>query len=241
MGVNVLDRTSPPAPNWAIESATMTCAKPSPVTGLNPDMADSLGRRCRAAPRPVDKHRSEPSLNREPETPADAGKRARSPATELINPSDRYDQVSKLYVEAIAHKLGWEVRHPALDRSGTDISLLTGGKILTPIDIQCKGTVRPRPRSDGSIGHAFKRDQYDLYRRERAHPFWVVLFTFRDDPSNCITFDQSGFRIDCAAYYSDPADWNDSSNRYSVTVRFDPANRFCPSALESLVSRLSGG
>lgn len=162
--------------------------------------------------------------------------------TRIINDTDYYDQLSKLVVEAIAIKLGWEIRYPKEDRSGTDISLLAGGSILSIVDIQCKATSRKTlRRKDGSIRIKLNKRQYDRYRQKRTHAFWVVLFEFESHPLDCITITQNGLRIDCTAYYADPSGWTESDNMSSVTVDFDSENRFGPEALESLVQQPVGG
>jgi len=159
----------------------------------------------------------------------------------LTTSNDRAEQMSLVYVQAIAAGAGYTTATHSLDRDGVDIAVNAGGTMRPSIGIQLKATGKLGPPKKGCFHFPLKLRNYDLLRAETITPRLLVVLDLPDNELEWLTVTPQELVIRKAAYWLNLRQARESENKTSVTVLVPQDNLFNVEGLQSLMEHARTG
>jgi hypothetical protein len=142
----------------------------------------------------------------------------------LLADTDIQEQLSVVYLSALATSAGFVFAQENLDRTGTDL-IVRGGRCGFPqIDWQIKACkILPAPKN-GTISYPLKRRNYDLLIERSGHPRLLMIYQMPEDKPSWLHCDEDQMVLKKCAYWVSLKGCPASDNDVSVTVQI-PVNQ----------------
>lgn len=178
----------------------------------------------RAAFQSLNEHRGEKESRR---------KRAEHCETDnLLTIADREEELSFVYVRAIAAQAAYATAAPSLDRSGVDLSIHAGGATKPALDLQLKASVNLAKRDDGFVRH-----NYDLLRIETQTPRLLVVLDLPADRDRRAAVTEEKLILRNRAYWLSLRGFPETANEASITVKMPEVNLFNIDSMRCLIDQ----
>lgn len=159
----------------------------------------------------------------------------------LLTIADQEEELSLVYVRAIAAEAGYATSAPSLDRSGVDLSVHAGGTMKPALDLQLKASINLVELSDGFVRFKLKRRNYDLLRTETQTPRLLVVLDLPADRDRWVTVTEKKLVLRNRAYWLSLRGFQESTNEVSITVKIPKANLFNVDSMRSLMNQSRRG
>ena len=187
----------------------------------------------RAAFQSLNEHRGEKENRR---------KRAEHCETDnLLTIADREEELSFVYVRAIAAQAAYTTAAPSLDRSGVDLSIHAGGATKPALDLQLKASVNLAKRDDGFVRHKLKRRNYDSLRIETQTPRLLVVLDLPADRDRRAAVTEEKLILTNRAYWLSLKGFPETANEVSITAKIPEANLFNVDSMRRLMDQSRRG
>jgi hypothetical protein len=142
----------------------------------------------------------------------------------LLADTDIQEQLSVVYLSALATSAGFVFAQENLDRTGTDL-MVRGGKCGFPqIDWQIKACKTLTAPKGGIISYPLKKRNYDLLIEKSGHPRLLMIYQMPDDKPSWLHCDEEKMVLKKCAYWVSLKGLPPSDNDTSVTVQI-PVNQ----------------
>lgn len=160
----------------------------------------------------------------------------------LLTVPDQKEQLSLLYVKALAARAGFGTSAPKLDRDSVDLCIHAGGPRRPALDLQLKATsVLDEPRA-GFVPFRLTIKNYSDLRGETQTPRLLVVFELPRDESRWMTVTAEELVLRRRAYWlSLQQGYAEDAGQQTVTVRIPERNVFDVEALRELMERSRKG
>ena len=159
----------------------------------------------------------------------------------MLADTDIQDQLSVVYLSALATAAGYTFAVENLDRTGTDM-IVRGGRTGFPqIDWQIKATKNLAKATDGKIAFPLKRRNYDLLIEKSGHPRLLMIYDMPSDKSEWLDCAPEKLTMKHRAYWMSLKGEQETQNETSVTVYIPDTQLLSVSALEGLMIKARAG
>ena len=160
----------------------------------------------------------------------------------LLTSSDQEEALSHVYACAVATRAGYTTSSCNLDRDGVDLRIHAGGAMRPALDLQLKATVNMMGNpADGYVRFPLKRRNYDLLRMETQTPRLLMVLDLPKDEDLWLTITEDALVLRHRAYWLNLRGFEETTNKYSVTVRIPQQNLFTVESLCALMDQSRGG
>ena len=159
----------------------------------------------------------------------------------LLTIADQEEELSFVYVRAIAAQAGYATSAPSLDRSGVDLSIHAGGAMKPALDLQLKASVNLEKLGDGFVRHKLKRNNYDLLRIGTQTPRLLVVLDLPTDRDRWVTVTEEKLILRNRAYWLSLQGFPETANVASITVKIPEANLFNVDSMRHLMDQSRRG
>lgn len=159
----------------------------------------------------------------------------------LLTIADQEEELSFVYVRAIAAQAAYATAAPSLDRSGVDLSIHAGGAMKPALDLQLKASVNLAKRDDGFVRHKLKRHNYDSLRIETQTPRLLVVLDLPADRDRWVTVTEEKLILRNRAYWLSLRGFPETANEVSITVKIPEANLFNVDSMRRLMDQSRRG
>lgn len=137
----------------------------------------------------------------------------------LLAETDIQEQLSVVYLTALASAAGFVFAQENLDRTGTDL-IVRGGKYGFPqIDWQIKACRNLGPDVDGFFSYPLKKRNYDLLIEPSGHPRLLMIYEMPTEKAEWLHSDRSRLILQKCAYWVSLRGLPQSDNETSVTIK----------------------
>ena len=160
---------------------------------------------------------------------------------DLMTSNDRAEQLSLVYVQAVAAGASYTTANRSLDRDGVDIAVNAGGSMRPSLDIQLKATRGLGLLRDGCFHFPLKVRNYDLLRVETIIPRLLVVLDLPQNELDWLRVTPAELIIRKAAYWLNLRHAPETGNVESVTVPLPQDNLFDVAGLRSLMQQARSG
>ena len=110
------------------------------------------------------------------------------------------------------------------------------------LDLQLKATVNMMGNpADGYVRFPLKRRNYDLLRMETQTPRLLMVLDLPKDEDLWLTITEDALVLRHRAYWLNLRGFEETTNKYSVTVRIPQQNLFTVESLRALMDQSRGG
>ncbi len=154
----------------------------------------------------------------------------------ILTPEDQKEEVSLLYVMAVAAKVGYNIENPRRDRGRVDLTITAGGDMSPSIKLQLKARTNLRS-IDGTYRFPLDVKTYDVFRKEQLIPHYLVVFDLPTDESEWIVIADDGLTLRKRAFWMDLKGMSATENKDNITVRIPEENRFDDVILRQLMDK----
>lgn len=161
-------------------------------------------------------------------------------ADALLSTPDKEEELSRVYVRAVAAGAGYVTTVPDYDRDGVDLQIRAGGAMRPAIDLQLKATVSLTDRG-GGFRFPLPTRNYDLLRVPAQTPRLLVVLDLPKQQSRWLTLTTEKLVLRRCAYWANLTGRAPTSNRSSITVLLEKANLFNVAGLQGLMERSRTG
>ena len=160
----------------------------------------------------------------------------------LLTVPDQKEQLSLLYVKALAARAGFGTSVPKPDRDSVDLRIHADGPRHPALDLQLKATsVLDEPRA-GFVPFRLTIKNYTDLRGETQTPRLLVVFELPRDESRWMTVTAEELVLRRRAYWlSLQQGYAEDAGQQTVTVRIPERNVFDVEALRELMERSRKG
>jgi len=159
----------------------------------------------------------------------------------LLSSQDCEEELSRIYVSAVAAISGYCISCRKFDRDGVDIQINAGGAMRPALDLQLKATVNLGDSVNGHYSYALKRRNYDLLRVETQTPRLLIVLKLPKENFNWVTIDAEKLIIRKCAFWVNLKGLPETNNSANVTVKIDQSNIFDVDALRLMMQKARSG
>lgn len=159
----------------------------------------------------------------------------------LLNSKDLEEELSRIYVHAIAAGAGYTTSKPSLDRDGVDLRIQAGGEMRPALDLQLKATINLKKLGDGYVRFPLKSDNYNRLCKKTQTPSLLIVLDLPRDYKRWITVTENKLVLRHRAYWLNLQGKEETKNMKSVTVVIPEANLFNVESLRCLMEQSRGG
>lgn len=157
--------------------------------------------------------------------------------------SQRKEQFSNAYLQALSSVAGFSPQPPGVDDDSIDWTVAArggNGTVRSPrLDLQLKCKAASIPNRD-HISYALKLKNYDDLRPENVLvPRILVVVFVPDEIESWLEQSEERLSMKRCGYWVSLRGMEGVQNRHTVTVRLPRSNLFTVSALESIMQRIS--
>jgi len=161
---------------------------------------------------------------------------------QLLTPEDRKEQLSLVYVRAVAARAGYLVAVPKPDRDSVDLRIQAGGPRRPALDLQIKATASLQEARGGARPFRLSRKNYDDLRVRTQTPRLLVVFEMPRVEDRWVTLTNEELVLRRCCYWASLQGGDHESTRgESVTVHLPDRNRLTASSLRELMARSAAG
>ncbi len=153
----------------------------------------------------------------------------------LLSENDRKEALSRVYVRAVAARLGYVIVERDFDRDGVDIEIKAGGSMMPALALQLKATADLGALRDRHYAFRLRRRNYDLLRAESQTPRLLVVLALPRREADWMSIDEEGLLLRCQAYWLNLGGSPLSADASSITVHLPEENLFTADAARRLI------
>ncbi|MBB5754498.1 DUF4365 domain-containing protein [Prosthecomicrobium pneumaticum] len=153
----------------------------------------------------------------------------------LITTTDREEQLSRIYVDAVAAAAGYVVAKQDFDRDGVDVQIRAGAPMRPSLDVQLKATINLGRPNGGVFRYALKRRNYDFLREQTLVPRILVVLDLPRDEVQWLTITPTELILRRCAYWTSLLGAPETENAGTVTIPISHQNRFDIEGLRRLM------
>ena len=103
--------------------------------------------------------------------------------TPTLSEPDQKEELSRVYVKALAARAGFSTSVPEPDRDSVDLRVMAGGPRRPALDLQLKATTDLAVRESGFLRFRLKAKNFNDLRVETQTPRLLVLLELPNDDS----------------------------------------------------------
>lgn len=163
---------------------------------------------------------------------------------QLMQESQRKEQLSIAYVHAVASVAGYDLGTKSVDDDGWDIGIVSSGdhgsgkgpSILVQLKATASDILRPT-----EIVFPLKIHNYNKLIGRSVNPRILVVFHMPSDTTSWLSNDENQLIIKRCAYWKSLKNDPPTSNSDTVTVRIPRENTFTPVALHKMFDKIGRG
>ncbi|PLL11617.1 hypothetical protein C0V75_16515 [Tabrizicola sp. TH137] len=159
----------------------------------------------------------------------------------LLAESDIQEQLSVVYLKALASAAGFVFAEQNLDRTGTDLIVRGGLHGFPQIDWQIKATKNLGSEDNGYFSFPLKKRNYDLLIEPSGHPRLLMVYEMPRDRSQWLESDRNQLVMRKCAYWVSLSGLPQSENDVSVTIRVPSSQVLSVSELTRLMGLAKDG
>ena len=160
----------------------------------------------------------------------------------LLTVPDQKEQLSLVYVKALAARAGFATSVPEPDRDSVDLRIQASGPRRPALDLQLKATAALDEPQAGFLRFPLKIKNYDDLRVETQTPRLLVVFELPTDEAHWMTVTAEELVLRRRAYWlSLQQGFPESAGQQTVTVRIPEHNVLDIKALQELMERSRKG
>ena len=163
----------------------------------------------------------------------------------ILTPQKQEEKISRLYVEAVATRLGYAVSTFEPDYDGVDMGIRAGGKMRPAIDLQLKATINLKGPIDESYRFPLRRRNYELLQGDNFRvPRLLVVLHLPRDKNQWIVVKGDGLTLSGRAFWLNLRTLEtleETDKRKSVTVQIPKENLFDDASLRELMDQARTG
>jgi hypothetical protein len=163
----------------------------------------------------------------------------------VLAPNDIMEELSLVYVRAVASRAGFSVEEVRRDRDSIDVHVcargpLDGGSVESPVlAIQLKSTARDLSDDDAEIPYDLKVKNYnDLTRTTFIERILVVLLLPRD-PALWLTWTEEALVLRRSAYWLSLKGRPPTANKETARVRLQRGQVFDMTSIRTILGRIA--
>ena len=159
----------------------------------------------------------------------------------LLTPSKQKEAFSEVYIRAVAAGTGYITASESMDLNGIDIQIRAGQPMRPSLDVQLKATSNLTIAKDGLFRYPLETKDYDRLRETIQTPRILVVLDLPDDEYKWLAVTPEKLVIRNCAYYLNLRGFEESFNKYRVTVKSPRENRFNVESLRDLMDQSRRG
>ena len=159
----------------------------------------------------------------------------------LLTSSDIEEELSRLYVQAVASIAGYITETRSIDRDGVDLAIKAGQPMFPALDLQLKATVNLGETRDGYFRYRLKIRNFELLRIPSQTPRLLVLLDLPKDRTKWLTISADELTLRRSAYWLNLRGHDETENRSSITVHIPEQNLFNVDSLRMLMEQSRKG
>lgn len=158
----------------------------------------------------------------------------------MLTPNGAKEEISYLYLHALATRLRYSLERPSVDMDSVDATICARGKvvgskgnILSPkIDVQLKTT--RRECSDDPVAFSISKKNYDDLRKNTMVPR-ILTVLFLPAGTEWFNFDVEKISIYGKCYWMSLKGMDESPNRSEVTIHLPQSQRLTDVTIQQLM------
>lgn len=160
----------------------------------------------------------------------------------LLTVPDRKEQLSIVYVKALAACAGFVTSVPEPDRDSVDLRIQASGPRRPALDLQLKATAALGEAQAGFVRFRLAIKNYNDLRAETQTPRLLVVFELPTEESRWMTVTTEELVLRRRAYWlSLQKEFAERAGQQTVSVEIPERNLFDLDALRSLMERSRKG
>ena len=154
----------------------------------------------------------------------------------LLTGPDQMEQLSLVYIRALAARAGFVTSKPELDRASVDLQVQDGGPNRPAINLQVKATTNLGEPRNGHLSFRLSIKNYNDLREHTQTPRLLVVFEMPANQSKWMTVTSDELILRRRAYWlSLQGRDNKPIPQQAIMVRIPAANVFDVAALKRLM------
>lgn len=155
---------------------------------------------------------------------------------------DQKEELSRVYVTALAARAGYVTSVPGPDRDSVDLRVMAGGPRRPALDLQLKATANLAAAEGGFLRFRLPAKNYNDLRVETQTPRLLVLLELPEDESQWLTVTDEALSLRRRAYWLSLQEGDGApTDQQSVTVRIPDRNVLSVDALRTLMEQSRRG
>jgi len=155
--------------------------------------------------------------------------------------NDRAEQLSRVYVQALAAGAGYTTATPSVDRDSIDIELHAGGRKRPKLDIQLKATADLGAAIENAYRFPLSVKNYNDLRADTMVPRILVILALPKSEDEWLAVKAEEMILRRCAYWRSLAGEPETENKSSIAVSIPVGNRLDIHGLRSLMDRARTG
>ena len=162
-------------------------------------------------------------------------------ADTLLSEADKKEELSRVYVRAVAASAGYVTGLPDQDRDGVDLQVRAGGDMRPAIDLQLKATVNLLDKDDHHFRFRLPRRNFDLLRVNTQTPRLLVVLALPRRECRWLTLTTKKMVLRRCAYWANLRGQPETTNRSTITVSLGKKDVFDVIGLQRLMAQSRTG
>ena len=159
----------------------------------------------------------------------------------LITTEMRKEELSRLYVHAVATGAGYTTSTPSPDCDGVDLQIQAGGAMRPALHLQLKATINLGKNRKGDLRYPLRVRNYNLLRGKLQTPRLLVVMDLPRDEERWMTVTMNELVLRNRAYWLSLRESEETTNTTFVTVKIPEGNLFNVKSLKNLMAQSRGG
>lgn len=162
--------------------------------------------------------------------------------TPMLTVPDQKEDLSRVYVKALAARAGFSTSVPVPDRDSVDLRVMAGGPSRPALDLQLKATDSLAAAQAGLLRFRLGAKNYNDLRVETQTPRLLVLLELPKDEAQWMTVTSEELVLRRRAYWlSLQQEGGESVDQQTVTVHIPDSNILDVAALKELMEQSRRG
>jgi len=159
----------------------------------------------------------------------------------MLTIADQKEQLSLVYVKALAARVGFATSKPSPDRDSIDLRLHDDGPRRPALDLQLKATATLRAPKEGHFSFPLSIKNYKDLRCPTQTPRLLVVLELPQDESRWLMVTPEELILRRRAYWMSLQGQGEVSNKETVTIHLPVGNVLNVKTLKTLMERSRKG
>lgn len=163
----------------------------------------------------------------------------------MLEPNDIKEELSLVYVRAVASRAGFAVEEVRRDRDSIDLhvfarGVIDDGPVESPVlDVQLKSTARDPSAGDVQIPYDLKVKNYNDLARTTLIPRILVVVFLPEDPQRWLTLTEKALVLRRSAYWISLKGRQPTANKETARVQLLRSQVFDPTSVRTILGRIA--